>query len=191
MKRPLVILGGLFVTGELTCRLGMIKNLYHIFGIAAGVLIITICNKFMLSNKKSINLLLFLSFFSGYMWGYGYYYSKVVISPGDYLSGSAYIEKVQDAEKGMKVYIKTSAGKFLVYVDEKFASKKDSSEKYTSKKDLSEKYASKNYVSNKDSSEKYVSNKDEDTWDAGENAESKWEIIKSIFVPSYMSITHA
>ena len=43
------------------------------------------------------------------------------------------------------------------------------------------KYANKKELSNKDSSEKYVSNKDEDIWDAGENAESKWEIIKSIF----------
>lgn len=117
MKRPLLITGGLFVLGEMTCRLMTFNTKYGLITFAAMILIIILCNRFMLTDKKSINLLLFLCFAGGMIWGYGVDGSKQRLNPGDYLKGEVYIEKVDSTDKGKKLMLSASGMKLLAYVD--------------------------------------------------------------------------
>ncbi len=126
MRRPLLVMGSLFLLGETAFRLLDEYPLYSVAACTASLIIMIICNSFKLMDRKSLNLLLFLCFVSGVLWGCGYYHigngsGRAVLekglASGEGVSIEGVVRSAEPASDGYKLRITSGGEKVIVYVD--------------------------------------------------------------------------
>ena len=135
MKRPLMIMGGLFVLGETACQMWE-DNTYlaYLMLILGGLIIWSVPklnkfknafgNSYAFENKKSVCLLLFLCLISGMVWEAGYSLSTDSRSLNQYSEMeedvviTARISWIETSGTGQWLILKTGNTGLLAYVSE-------------------------------------------------------------------------
>ncbi|MBR6404314.1 MAG: DNA internalization-related competence protein ComEC/Rec2 [Eubacterium sp.] len=121
MRRPLLVFGGLFVMGEIACRMWY-EDIYPalLMVLISGVIIwsvpkwnkekMTKSSDYAFENKKSVGLLLFLCFVSGVIWNVAYSIS------GDNEKLDHYVETEEDVDMLVRIswIEKTTSGERLL-----------------------------------------------------------------------------
>ena len=121
MRRPLLIFGGLFVMGEVACRMWN-EDIYPalLVMLISGLIIwsvpkwnienMKISNNYAFENKKSVSLLLFLCFVSGVIWNICYTVS------GENKKLDQYVEAEEDIDITVRIswIEKTGSGERLI-----------------------------------------------------------------------------
>ncbi len=101
--------------GELLCRLVEEKSLYAIPVAILGIMIM-VSIRDECGIKKSTDLVLFLCLIFGWMWGYGFYHSRLVLNEGDKIKGEMYLYGVEETESRTRLLVKCSNERMLIYI---------------------------------------------------------------------------